>query len=286
MQRVQEIYGNKHFLTRNAQEEYQRIRQQETTNSALPFHEQIRSFGLKLHRTETHLSHHMAKVSKAEAAHREAAALLEELAITTTYLTEKIHTINTQKDLLVGSYSPEDTHGKNQTTDTGLHELMAFLDKARETEDPKTIQWICAEVVELTRQIHMGNQISDSSDLAGWADIASYGPSFFSGAHGPSREAKAIAKTTAVNAQAQHQQSLYELAAAQTDSLAAKHAYVLATNLAAETPDDPSLLEAKNNAAQTAAQADSAELWALDKEAQAQLYLESLPTERPGPYGR
>jgi hypothetical protein len=222
-------------LPKNGQQEFLRIRQLEAANTTVPFHEQLRVLGLKLRRTETPLLTHSARVQQAEIAHREAAAHLADLAATTDRLTDKIHNITLQKDQLVENYSPDDATQKAHTNTAGLAELMSFLEKANDTEDPHIMAWIRKEVVELTRQIHMGTQISDSTDLAGWDDIVAYGPSFFSGAHGPSKEAKAITQAQADEARTQHKQAALELTEAQTNSLCAKQAFVLATNLATHT---------------------------------------------------
>jgi hypothetical protein len=246
MRRVEEIYGTNHFLTKNAQREFLRIRPLEAANTTVPFHKQHRVHGQKQRRTETQLLTHSARVHQAEIAHREAAAHLADLTATTDRLTDKIHTITLQKDQLVENYSPDDATQKAHTNTAGLAELMSFLEKANDTEDPLIMAWIRKEVVELTRQIHMGTQISDSTDLAGWDDIVTYGPSFFSGAHGPSKEAKAITQALADEAHTQHKQAAQELTEAQTNSLCAKQAFVLATNLATHTHQTTSLCSKPN----------------------------------------
>jgi hypothetical protein len=76
--------------------------------------------------------------------------------------------------------------------------------------------------------------------------------------------------------------------AAKTANLSAKQAFSQATGLSQNLPNDLSLREALQSAAQTATDADSAELWApLEKEGAALLLLQTLTnSDRPGPDGR
>jgi hypothetical protein len=192
-----------------------------------------------------------------------------------------------QKDLLVANYSPDEATQQTHTSTAGLAELMAFLDEANDTEDPDTMAWIRKEIVELTRQIHMGTQISDSTDLAGWADLDTYGPSFFTGIHGPSKEAKSVAQAHIDDAYTQHQAASHQLTDAKIECVSAKLAFAQATNLSQNSPEDLSLREAMHNMAQSATDADSAELWAREKEGAALQLLQTLTNhDRPGPYGR
>jgi hypothetical protein len=211
MRCIEEIYGTNHFLTKNAHREFLRIRAEEEAGSTVPFHEQLRSLGLKLHQMESDLASHVALVHQAEATHRKATTRLADLTTTTADITDQIHTIQAQKDLLVANYTPDHSSQKAHTNKAGLAELMFFLDKANDTEDPDNMAWIRKEIVEFTRQFHMGTQISDSSDMAGWDDLSTYGPSFFTGTHGPSKESKSVSQAHTDHAQAQHQDAVHEL---------------------------------------------------------------------------
>jgi hypothetical protein len=287
MRCVEEIYGTNHFLTKKAHQELLRIRAEEAASSTVPFHEQLRSLGLKLHKMEGELSSHSALVHQAETTHRKATTRLAHLATTTAEITAKIHTIKAENDLLVANYTPDDATQKTHTNTAGLAELMLFLDETSDTETPDTMAWIRKEVVELARQIHMGTQISDSSDLAGWEDLNTYGPSFIAGTHGPSKQIKSTAQDHTDDAYSQYQNSVCELTEAKTASISAKQAFFQATELAQKSPDDSSLRESMHTTAQAATDADASELWALDKEDAAYHLLQSHTNhDRPGPYGR
>jgi hypothetical protein len=219
--------------------------------------------------------------------HRKAASRLADLATITAEITAKLQTIKAERDSLMVNYSPEDATQKTHTNTAGLAELMLFLDEASDKEDPANMAWIRKELVELTRQIHMGTQISDSSDQAGWDDLNTYGPSFFAGTRGSLKETKPGTQTHTDDPTIQHQQTVFELTEAKTASISAKQAYTQATVLSNESPDDFALRETMQTAAQAATDADAAELWALDKEAAA-FHLSQTHNnhDRPGPYGR